>query len=49
MDPFIHLYILSKRPEAKNGKKPSRGAHGRAVLKELVRSSIKDIEIYRQT
>lgn len=51
MDPFIHKYILSKRPQTvlKTGKKPSKGAHGRAVLRELVKSSIKDIEIYRQT
>jgi hypothetical protein len=31
----------------KTGKKPSKGAHGRAVLRELVKTSIKDIEIYR--
>lgn len=52
MDPFIHKYILSKRPQTistKTGKKPSKGAHGRALLRELVKTSIKDIEIYRQT
>ena len=49
MDPFIDKYIISKRPgvNPKTGKKASKGAHGRIVLRELVKQAIKDIEIYR--
>ena len=51
LDPFIDKYIVSKRGTqlTKTGKKPSKGAYGRAVLRQLVADSIKDIEIYRQT
>lgn len=52
LDPFIDKYIISKRatqPVTKTGKKPSKGAYGRAVLRQLVADVIKDIEQYRQT
>lgn len=38
MEPFINDNIINKGP-----------AHGRAILKKLVRESIKEIEIQRQT
>ena len=38
MEPFINDNVINKGP-----------AHGRAILKKLVRDSIKEIEIQRQT
>ena len=40
LDPFIHDNIISKG---------SKNTNGRSILRELVKNSIEDIEIYRQT
>ena len=51
LDPFIDKHIVSKRgtQPTKTGKKPSKGAYGRAILRQLVQDAIADIEIFRQT
>ena len=38
LDPFIQNYVVSKRGTqlTKTGKKPSKGAHGRVILRQLV-------------